>query len=46
MNRESVNVNSRYYNLFSICQDFRQRLEELQRLRRQEKKIKDVRKKK
>jgi hypothetical protein len=45
MSKESINFNQKYYNIFSICQEFRQRLEELQRLRKQDIKKKDVNKK-
>ncbi len=42
MNKESINFSHKYYNIFSICQEFRQRVKELQRLRKQDNRKKDV----
>ncbi|MBR9859276.1 hypothetical protein GYB22_00695 [bacterium] len=30
---EETSFNKKYYNVFQVCEDFRQRLRELQRLR-------------
>ena len=38
MKSKQTAFNKNYYNIFSICEDFRQRLAELQRLRTKNKK--------
>ncbi len=45
MESKEVKFNSHSYNIFSICEDFRQRLERLQRLKEKvlnEKREKDI----
>ncbi len=32
MGKDSTSFNKKFYNVFSVCQEFRQRLAELQRL--------------
>jgi hypothetical protein len=45
MDIDKLQFNKNYYNVFGVCQEFRQRLEDLQRLtkaKKQEKEEKDV----